>query len=282
MRRHPFFQTLWYAMDFLLIGSLILLAFGVMREYSTRRYLKGFADAIVPLSTEPEQKVEAILAWIKHGPARRTTTTATDSLAPRDPRDTLNYRELLQVCGTATNAFVNLATSSGLQARRLLLLDENLQSKHVVAEVRVEGRWVVVDPAYRAMLRDAQGQPLTRQQLNDPRLLREAAQRIEGYPREYSFERSAYVRLARVPVVGKFLRRTLDSLLPRWEEKMNWTLVLERKSFAVTLLALLLVCFSLVGRLVLSWYGKQRLGITRLRLREQLMRAGVVLFSQSR
>ena len=37
----------------------------------------------------------------------------TDSLDGRNPEDTLNYRQFLEVCGTATNAFVNLAESSG-------------------------------------------------------------------------------------------------------------------------------------------------------------------------
>ena len=43
-------------------------------------------------------------------------------LSARDPQDTLNYHQLLEVCGSATNAFLNLSRSTGLQARRLLLL----------------------------------------------------------------------------------------------------------------------------------------------------------------
>ena len=209
MKPHPFFQTAWYAINFLFLTSVLLLVLGIAWEYSTRRYLKGFADAVVPLSAGPEQRVEAILAWMKHGPARRSTV-GTDSLAQRDPQDTLNYGELLRVCGTATNAFVNLASSSGLPARRLLLLGPDQRTKHVVADVRLEDRWVVVDPAYRTIFRDAQGRLLTRQQLTDPRSFREATQKVEGYPPEYTFERTAHVRVGRVPVIGKLLRRILE------------------------------------------------------------------------
>lgn len=278
MRRHPFFQTAWYAINLLLAAATLLLVFAIAWEYSTRKYLKGFADAIVPLSAPPEQKVEAILAWMKHGPARRTTARE-ESLALRDPEDTLNYQQLLLVCGSATNAFVNLASSSGLQARRLLLLGPNRQATHVVAEVRLDGRWAVVDPAYRIIFRDDQGQLLTRQQLSDPHILLEATRKVEGYPPKSTFDRTAHVRIARVPVIGSLLRRVLDAVFPKWQEAVNWTLVLERESFAVMTLALLLTCFSVAARFALSWYGERRLGITRVRLREQLIRAGATLLN---
>ncbi len=45
-----------------------------------------------------------------------------ENLPPRDPQETLNYRQLLDVCGSATNAFLNLSRSGGLETRRLLLL----------------------------------------------------------------------------------------------------------------------------------------------------------------
>lgn len=281
MKRHALFQTAWYSVNLLLLASVLLLIFAFSWEYSTRRYLKGFADAIVPRSSTSEQKVEAILAWMQHGPARRTTTSM-DSVALRDPQDTLNYWRLLEVCGTATNAFVNLAASSGLQARRLLLLRPDGQATHVVAEVRLGDRWAVVDPAYRAILRDAQGRPLTRQQLSDPEVFREMRERVQGYPSEATFERPAHIRLSRVPVLGRPLRGALDAVLPGWEEAINWTLVLERESFALTLLVVLLMCFSLAVLSALSWYGERRLGITRVHLREQLIRVGAILFSNPR
>ena len=99
----------------LLVLSLGAVLYSAVCEFSTQNYLKGFSDAIIPSSDSPEQKVEAILAWMAHGPARRSTADA-GVLAQRDPEDTLNIEQLLRVCGTATNAVVNLAQSSGLQA----------------------------------------------------------------------------------------------------------------------------------------------------------------------
>jgi hypothetical protein len=281
MRRHPFFLSVWIAVELLLVAALILLLVGVTWEYSTRRYLKGFADAVVPLSAPPEQKVEAILAWMQYGPARRAG--ASDAfLALRDPDETLNHRALLRVCGTATNAFINLAKSSGLEARRLLLLTPERQSKHVLAEVRLDNRWVVVDPAFHTLFRNVQGQFVTRQQLVDPRVFREVTQKIPNYPPNYTFERTAHVRLARLPVIGRPLRKILDTVVPGWEEAVNWTLILERKSLMLMLAALLLVCFSLACRFALNWYGERRLGIERARLRHQFLRAGEALFTGSR
>src|SRR5579871_5342210 len=42
-------------------------------EFSTQRYVKGFADAVVPDTASSEQKIEAILNWMSHGPARENT-----------------------------------------------------------------------------------------------------------------------------------------------------------------------------------------------------------------
>jgi hypothetical protein len=38
-----------------------------VREYSVRRYLDGFSDAIVPNILAAEQKVDAILSWMRVG-----------------------------------------------------------------------------------------------------------------------------------------------------------------------------------------------------------------------
>jgi hypothetical protein len=282
MKQHRVFQFFWYATDVVLVVSFLLVIYGAVREYSTTNYLKGFSDAIVPASGTADAKVEAILAWMRHGPARRTVAPSS-ALSARDPEDTLNYQGLLTVCGSATNAFVNLAQSSGLRARRLLLLDPQLNTKHVVAEVMIDGRWAVVDPSYRFVFRDAQGQSLTRQQLKDPAVFRQAIQDVPGYPQDYTYERTVHVHLARIPFARFIhLRRTLNRIWPNWEEAANWTYVLERESFALFLSSFLLFSFALGFRLLLSWYGSRRLSIRRVGLRDQLQRAGETLFSHAK
>ncbi len=281
MSAHPYFRFFWVTARVVLAAAVLMLLAGVVWDYSTQRYLQGFADAVVPFAGDEEHKVEAILAWMEHGPARRTATNA-DELPQRDPSTTLNYQELLRVCGTATNAFVNLAASGGLEARRLLLLSPDDSSKHVVAEVLIQGRWVVVDPSFHRLFRDAQGRPVTRQQMKDMEIWRQATAVVPNYPQTFTYERTVHLRLARIPWVGKHLRLLLDRVVPGWEEGFDWTLLVERESRAFAFFAAALVLLAAALRAALSWYGRRRLGIHRVRLRDQLRQAGRLLLQQSR
>ena len=156
MKDHPILRACWPAVNLLLLVAFVAVIFSVGWEFSTRSYLRGFSDAIIPAADNPEQKIEAILQWMAHGPARRDGPDP-GGLANRNPEETLNVQSLLNVCGTASNAFVNIAQVSGLRARRLLLLTENGTAKHVVVEVLVGGRWIVVDPSHHFILRLSDG-----------------------------------------------------------------------------------------------------------------------------
>ena len=279
MKNHPIVRVCWFAANVLLAGSLVVVLYSVGWEYSTRSYLKGFSDAIIPASDGPEQKVEAILQWMAHGPARRNT--ADPGGDARNPEDTLNIQRLLEVCGTATNAFVNLAQSSGLNARRLLLLDRYGLSKHVVVEVLLSDHWAVVDPSYHFILRLPDGHFVTRAELIDPSIFRAATQSIPNYPSIYTYERVGHVRLERIPWIGRHLRGIFNFIWPGWEEVINWTLLVERESFAVLVASIFLLCFAVVARLLLGWYCGKRLGIARERLRDQILRAGQVILGSS-
>ena len=272
------FRFLWWATNALLVLSLLAAVFTGIWEHSVRQYLKGFSDAIIPEDSSSQQKAEAILAWMSYGPPRREAPD-TSTLSAHDPSDTLNYRQLLAVCGSATNAFLNLSRSSGLEARRLLLLSPDRTAKHVVAEVHLDGRWVIVDATYRVMMKDAQGRPLTRADLQDQRLFQEAVSRIPGYVPVYSYERVAHVRISALPVLGPVLRRALDAVLPGWDESMDWSLLLERRSFAWFFMSVWALLFFLLLRIVLAWLADHRLRIPRLRLRNSLTRATETFFS---
>jgi len=275
--KHPLFRLVWRGVNLLLVAAALSSLYAGFREYSVRRYLKGFSDAVIPEAAAPEQKVQAILSWMKNGPARYVAADP-DGLSGRDPENTLNYRQLLSVCGTATNAFLNLARSGGLPVRRLLLLTPDRNTKHVVAEVLIDERWVVVDPTYRAIFRDGNGQTLTRNQLKNADVFAQAIRTIPGYPSEYNFERYAHVRLARLPLDGIGLRRVLDRALPGWDDAMDWSLLLERESFLVLLVSVVLTLFFLLARVVLAWYADKRLRIPRFHFREHAVRAGVAFF----
>ena len=276
--RHRIFRAAWRGSNALLAVALLGLMYFGVREYSVRRYLDGFSDAIVPNFLPAEQKVEALLNWMRAEPSRGVAAHP-DELAQRDPEMTLNYQQLLKVCGTATNAFLNLARSSNLQARRLLLLTPDGKTKHVVAEVLIHERWVIIDPAYRLILRDAKGRYLTRKDLQNPAIFAEATGVVPNYPKEYTYDHFAHVRLARLPLDGLHLRQVLDWITPGWDEVVDWSLLLERESFFYLVLCAGAATFFLGARGVLAWYAGHHLGIPRFHLRDHMVRAGTAFVS---
>jgi hypothetical protein len=262
---------------FLAIGLALFVYWG-WRECTLRWYLDGFSDAIIPGVLPAEPKVEGILNWMRIEPSRAVATDP-GALAQRDPYMTLNYQQLLNVCGTATNAFLNLAREDNLRVRRLLLLTPEGKTKHVVAEVLIDGRWIVVDPTLRVIMRDRSGRMLTRTDLQRPELLAQAVSRVSSYPASYTYERVAHVRMARLPLAGPGLARFLEAIYPSWDEAVDWSLLLERESFFYLALSAMAMVFFLMLRVVLAWYADRRLRIGRFHLREHMARAGAAFFS---
>ena len=278
MGSHRIFRLFWWTTNALIVLSIIATFFTAEWEQSVRDYLQGFSDAVIPEASTPRQRVDAILTWMSEGPPRYEAKDAS-ALSPHDPSDTLNYRQLLQVCGSATNAFLNLSRSAGVDSRRLLLLSPERTAKHVVAEVRLDGRWVIVDATYRVILKDAQGRLLTRKDLQDPKIFQEAISLIPGYPASYSYERYAHVRVVALPMLGAKLRLILDRLYPGWDESVSWSLLLERRSFLCLFTSAILLVFSLLVRFLLAWLADYRLRIPRLHLRSSLRHATASFFS---
>jgi transglutaminase superfamily protein len=242
----------------MLAVAIIATVYTSLWEYSVRRYLKGFSDAIVPQAADSPLKAEAILAWMQVGPPRLEVQRLSD-VSPRDPPDTLNYRQLLEVCGSATNAFLNLSRSTGLKASRLLLLGPDRTAKHVVAEVWIDGRWVVADPIFRTFLKDSHGRLLTREGLQNPEIFREATRSIPNYLPEYSYESLASVRTAAIPYVGTALRHLLDGTVPAWDDSLDWSLLLVR--------------------IVIAWLADHRFRVPRFHLRANFGRAMAAFFT---
>jgi hypothetical protein len=281
MKKGSIFQAVSFAVNVFLIASVLLMLFGLVWEYSTRRYLAGFANAVVPYSDSPERKVAAILGWMENGPARETEDSEEDEVAEmRDPVDTLNYKDLLRVCGSGTNAFVNLASAGGIEARRLLLLNaRGDNANHVVAEVRLGGRWVIVDPSFHVILKDSDGHLLTRQELARPEVLRDATWNLAGYDPSYNYEHTAFLHLARIPIAGRFLQSALDSFLSSQADRIDWTALVERQSNSTLIVGLLLVCVGLCLRRVILWYGLRAFQAVPIGPWEQLRQGGLLLFA---
>jgi hypothetical protein len=277
-KEHRMFRCLWWSVNLLLSLALVCTIVTGVREYSVRRYLSGFSDAIVPQAAAPLEKVEAILAWMRDGPPRLEAQDP-NRLSAHDPTDTLNYRQLLAVCGSATNAFLNLSRSAGLETRRLLLLTPARTTKHVVAEVLLERRWVIVDPTYRVILKNSHGDFLTGRELQDPAIFREATSLIPNYVPDYNYENFAHVRLATVPWRGFHIRRQLDRFFPGWDEYLDWSLLLERRSFLSFFLAVNSLLGLLLLRVIFAFLADHHFRVPRFRLRHHLGRAIAAFFS---
>lgn len=276
--RHRVFLAAWYSVNGLLLLAIISAAYTTVWEYSTRRYLKGFSDAVIPETASPEEKVRSILTWMS-SPAAQLTPAYVGELSDRNPIDTLNFQALLRVCGTATNAFLNLADSNGLATRRLLLLDSSMRAKHVDAEVLVKGRWIVVDPAFRTILRGPEGNTLTREELAVPLVFAAAIKSIPRYDPVYSFERTAHVRISRLGFIGPPVEKVLRFALPGWQDSAAVSLLMERESFAAMVVAIAFVLVLGLARLLLRWFGETHLLVHPARIRHQLRRACQAFFT---
>jgi hypothetical protein len=270
--QHWMFVATWRAINILLVLSFLSSVFCIGWEFSMRRYLRGFSDAVIPAQGTPEEKIQAILYWMSTGPARLPAGPAA-AVSDRDPSATLNYKALLTVCGTATNAFINLADSSGLTARRLLLLDADHRTKHVVSEVLIGNRWIVVDPTFRFIPRGPDGQFLTRVELADPSVLKYATRNLPGYAPNFTYDRTAHIRLSRFGPLGIGLRKVLDTLGNGWEDSATASLFVERESFAAAIASVLLFFLLLIVRGGLRWAAEAWLGLHPRHFRDQVRRA---------
>lgn len=261
IRRRPF--------AFVAVACSLTLVYTGLQDYATRTYLKGFSDAIVPSSASPEQKAEFLLAWMGHAPGKRSLDDRDFRLLdPRDPLETLNNRHLLTICGTAVNAFLNLARLAGLQVRPLILLGKNYAATHVVAELRLPQGWIVIDPTFRRVMRDAQGRALSSADLRDSRLLKEATVGLKNYLPVYTYERTTHIHLEKVPFLGGHLRKALNSLYPNWEDlvsPLNW--ILDCRSTLRALVAAFVTCVSWLAFFVsYRWATRSRPGPTKTAL----------------
>lgn len=250
----PVLQTAWYVSQTALIMALALAAYCTAWEYSTRSYLRGFSDAVIPASATPMAKIQAILNWMSHGP-RRDQSTPGD-FSDRDPSDTLNYAALLRTCGSATNAFINLGDTAGLSTRRLLLQDAHGSVAHVVAEVLVNGRWIVVDPTFRSVMKGPDGHPLTREELTDSATLANATKDLQGYSPVYNYQNTAHLHTARFPLI-KLAAAAISAIFPGWDGLPAMSLLVERSSLAAAVASIALAVILSVVRVCLIFLRRR-------------------------
>jgi hypothetical protein len=281
MKGHRLFRLFWGSANGLIVLSLAGLLYGLGWEYSTHRYLQGFVNAIIPLNGSPEEKCQALLQWLVRTPGR-LTGYAQGPVSRRDPEALLSDAQALNYCGRSTAAFISLAARAELKSRRLLLINPAGVTNHVVAEVKLGGRWVVVDPTFGVMFRDPSGRLLTKQELEDPEVFQDAISRIPGYPPAYSFAHTSYLHLGVLPMVSRFLGGKLRRFLDGSEVVGDWAYVTEHASIWPVAASLFLLGLVVPARAILAWYLRKRLGITPVRFRERLKAVGQgILFRET-
>ncbi len=140
-------------------------------------------------------------------------------------------------------------------------------------------RWVIVDPTYRVILKDAHGSFLTRRELQDPAIFREATGLIPNYNPEYNYESFAHVRLAALPFHGFHIRQQLDRFFPGWDEYLDWSLLLERRSFLFFFLSFNALLALLILRIIFAFLADHHLRVPRFHLRHKLGRVLAAFFS---
>ncbi|MGA2647025.1 MAG: hypothetical protein ABSF15_20115 [Candidatus Sulfotelmatobacter sp.] len=268
-----------YLSGALIVVGVALFFYGAAWNYATHRYLEGFSDAIIPLDGTAEQKSEALLGWLRHTPDR--LHGLADHASPRDPVGVVQDARLLQVCGSASNAFINLADAAGLKTRRLLLLGPSGGAKHVVVEVLWGNRWVVVDPSYRAVFRDASGRPLGKEELRNSLVFQDATSRIPDYNPEYSFEHTVHLHLQRIPGVGPFLRPALTLLFPRWEDSIDWGYLPEHPSLWPIVISFVVLIFGFLLRAFVCHHTFESTEAKTFGFRKLLRATGKVLLHRS-
>jgi len=150
---------------------------------------------------------------------------------------------------------------------------EALTQGKIRAAEKIDGRWIVVDPVYRTVLRGSDGGLLTREQLSDPAVFSAATRGIRDYNSQDNYQLTAHVRMGRLGLIGLPLRNGLNRVLPGWEDSTALSLLMERESLATMVFALVSVFLLGFLRVGLRWYGERRLGIQPLRIRQQVRRA---------
>jgi len=68
-----------------------------------------------------------------------------------------------------------------------------------------------------------QGTPSHQTGTSPPAVFQDATRNLANYDPAYNYEHTAFIHLARLPLLGYFLQTRLSSVLPSWQEGINWT-----------------------------------------------------------
>jgi hypothetical protein len=260
------------------IMSVGLLLYGSVWTYATAQYTAGFADSIVTANETAYQKCEALLKWVAHTPP---SIRACFYAAHRSPFRILPESHGPYDCRSYTNAFVKLATASGIGSRSVIPLGSAEMTKHVLAEVWLDDHWVIVDPTFGAFFIDRDGRLLSKSDLRDPAAFEAAIANIPGYEAEDDFSHATHIHLELLPVFGHQLRRALDYVNPAWDDAADWGYLPDHPALWPILASLILFPLGVAARMLISSYDRKRLRATPRPFYERLYGAAHVLMGET-
>ena len=94
--RHPVFPAAWWGSNLLLAVALIASVYSGVREFSARRYLIPYSDAMVQSFVLPQERVAALLDCMRAEPSREIAADPA-TMATRTRQTTPNYAQLVKV-----------------------------------------------------------------------------------------------------------------------------------------------------------------------------------------
>jgi len=112
------------------------------------------------------------------------------------------------VCGSATNAFLNLTRSAGVESRRSCWLTHSAP-RNTVAEVYIDDAGSLLTQPTARLSRMLTAICFTRRNLQNPAFFARPPADPRYIP-DYSYESYAHVRLAALPLHGFHIRWVLD------------------------------------------------------------------------
>jgi hypothetical protein len=212
-----------------------LLAMGQLALFAgDNRLLDGVVAAVTKPGQAPEERAVGLFRWVSRYDGGRTRLAGSPVPRDRPPPcpgpltlvtapTVIRYRgHFRENCGAKVRLLVDLARRAGLPARPLRLCDADGVTRHVVCEVRLDGRWRVFCPMVGLDFRRADGTLATAADLRDPGLVAANVRRVPAFdalrwpfthPEHFRFEK-------KLPVVGTPLRRLAARLTGRPAEEL--------------------------------------------------------------
>jgi hypothetical protein len=188
-------------------GSLAVGAATTLLELANNRFLDDVNARIAPPSTDPEERLLRTLEYVSryrfeefdarrihsrlhriigtmeaasplHVSARTAITGGTDHIGP---------------CGALGRTLIVLLKRAGIEARKAQIYDDAGCPQHTVVEVRLAGRWRVVDPTYSMVWRrPGDGELATADEIAADR---ELFERVVEHNPDYPTNRYTYANL---------------------------------------------------------------------------------------